>query len=89
MLGVLQEEGELKTEYFRYVGLGHDIIDTLNLLERDGYISVRRPNGKLRMHKLTDLGMQYLEQVAKIYMTPQEQQKEEREQRERQREQND
>ena len=67
VLGVLEEEGELKTQYFRHVGLGHDIIDTLNILERDGYIKVRRPNGKLRLHSLTDKAKEYLQQVEKIY----------------------
>ena len=67
VLGVLEEEGELKTQYFRHVGLGHDIIDTLNMLERDGYIKVRRPNGKLRLHSLTDKAKEYLQQVEKIY----------------------
>lgn len=66
-LGVLAEEGELKTQYLRHVGLGYDIIDTLNILERDGYIKVRRPNGKLRLHSLTDKAKEYLEQVEAIY----------------------
>lgn len=67
VLGVLEEEGELKTQYLRHVGLGYDIIDTLNILERDGYIKVRRPNGKLRLHSLTDKAKEYLEQVEAIY----------------------
>lgn len=83
VLGVLDEEGETKTQYLRHMGLGYDIIDTLNNLERDGYIRVRRPNDKLRLHSLTDLGKEYLQQVTMIYMTPQDQQREEREQRER------
>lgn len=90
VLAVLQEEGECKTSYLRHVGLGYDIIDTLKILERDGYINVRRPNEKLRLHSLTDLGKEYLEQVRMIHMTPQDQQREEREQKERKdREQND
>lgn len=67
VLGVLEEEGECKTNYLRHIGLGYDIIETLNILERDGYITVRRPNGKLRLHKLTDLGKEYLQQVKEIY----------------------
>jgi len=82
-LGLLQEEGECKTEYLRHLGVGYDIIDVLNRLERDGYINIKRPTRKLRLHSLTNIGKEYLEQVTAIYMTPQEQQKEEREQRER------
>lgn len=90
VLATLAEEGEVKTQYLRHIGLGYDIIDTLDNLERDGYINVRRPNGKLRMHSITDKAREYLAQIETIYMTPQDQQKEEREQRERKdREQND
>lgn len=67
VLGVLDEEGEIKTQYLRHIGLGYDIIDTLDILERDGYIRVRRPNGKLRLHSLTDKAREYLQQVEKIY----------------------
>lgn len=67
VLGVLEEEGECKTNYLRHIGLGYDIIETLNILERDGFITVKRPNGKLRLHKLTDLGKEYLQQVKEIY----------------------
>lgn len=67
VLGVLEEEGECKTNYLRHIGLGYDIIDTLDRLERDGYIAVKRPNGKLRLHSLTDLGRDYLQQVKEIY----------------------
>lgn len=67
VLGVLEEEGEIKTSYLRLIGLGHDIVDTLNILERDGYIKVRRPNGKIRLHSLTDLAREYLEQVEMVY----------------------
>ena len=89
LLAILQEEGECKTQYLRHIGMSYDIIEVLNTLEERGYIKIRKPSHKLRLHSLTDLGREYLEQVAKIYMTPQEQQKEEREQRERNREQND
>lgn len=67
VLGVLEEEGECKTNYLRHIGLGYDIINTLDILERDGYIAIKRPNGKLRMHSLTDLGRDYLKQVKEIY----------------------
>ena len=88
-LAILDAEGECKTQYLREIGLGYDIVDTLNILEKRGLIRVRRPNGKLRLHSLTDLGKEYLQQVMIIYMTPQDQQKEEREQKDRQKERND
>jgi DNA-binding PadR family transcriptional regulator len=68
ILSLLQEEGECKTEYLRHLGVGYDIIDTLNNLERDGYVNIRRPTRKLRMHSLTDLGKEYLQQVEDIYV---------------------
>lgn len=83
VLAILQAEGECKTQYLREVGSGYDIIDTLNILEKRDLVRVRRPNNKLRLHSLTDLGKEYLQQVTLIYMTPQEQKREEREQRER------
>ena len=67
VLGVLEEEGECKTNYLRHIGLGYDIIETLNILEREGFIKVKKPNGKLRLHSLTDLGKEYLQQVKEIY----------------------
>jgi DNA-binding PadR family transcriptional regulator len=67
ILGVLEEEGETKTSYLRLIGLGRDIVDTLNNLERDNYIKVRRPNGKIRLHSLTDLAREYLHEVERIY----------------------
>jgi DNA-binding PadR family transcriptional regulator len=70
VLGTLEAEGETKTQYLRHVGLGYDIIDTLNKLEKDGYIKIRRPNNKLRLHSLTDLGREYLQQVEGIYDKP-------------------
>jgi DNA-binding MarR family transcriptional regulator len=67
ILGALEEEGEVKTSYLRHIGLGYDIIDALDLLERKGLIKVTRPNGKLRLHSLTELGKEYLQQVKEIY----------------------
>lgn len=67
VLGVLEEDGEVKTSYLRHIGLGYDIIDTLESLELKGFIKVKRPNGKLRLHSLTDLGKEYLQQVKEIY----------------------
>lgn len=69
VLAILEAEGECKTQYLREVGSGYDIIDTLNILEERGLIKVRRPNRKLRLHSLTDLAKDYLEQVALIYDT--------------------
>ena len=68
LLAILQEEGECKTQYLREIGSGYDIIDTLDILEKRGLITVRRPNGKLRMHSLTDLAREYLQQVEDIYV---------------------
>lgn len=67
ILGVLEEEGEVKTQYLRHIGLAYDIIDTLHTLERDELIKVRRPDGKMRLYSLTDLGKDYLQQVKEIY----------------------
>jgi DNA-binding PadR family transcriptional regulator len=67
-LAILQAEGECKTIYLREIGSGHDIVGTLNSLEELGLIRVRRPNGKLRLHSLTDLGKEYLQQVEDIYV---------------------
>jgi predicted transcriptional regulator len=67
VLGVLQEEGECKTQYLRILGLGYDIIETLNKLEKEGYIQIKKPNYSLRLHSLTDLGREYIQQVEEIY----------------------
>lgn len=67
VLGVLEEEGECKTSYLRHIGLGYDIIDTLDKLELKGFINVKKVNGRLRLHSLTDLGREYLQQVKEIY----------------------
>jgi len=67
-LAILQAEGECKTMYLREIGSGYDIIDTLNVLEKQGLVKVRRPNGKLRLHSLTDLAREYLQQVEDIYV---------------------
>jgi DNA-binding MarR family transcriptional regulator len=67
ILGALEEEGECKTEYLRHIGLGYDIIDSLDRLEGKGLINIRRLNRKIRLHSLTDLGKEYLQQVKEIY----------------------
>ena len=67
MLGILEEEGECKTEYIRRMAMSYEIIDLLNSLADKGYIQIKKPNHKLRLHSLTDLGREYLEQVRKIY----------------------
>lgn len=67
MLGVLEEDGEVKMSYLRHIGLGYDIKDTLRILEAKGFVKLRRPNDTLRMYSLTDLGMEYLQQVKEIY----------------------
>jgi DNA-binding MarR family transcriptional regulator len=68
VLAILQAEGECKTQYFREIGSGYHIVDTLNSLEKRGLIRVRRPDGKLRLHSLTDLAREYLQQVEDIYV---------------------
>lgn len=67
LLGILQEEGECKTEYIRRVAMSYEIIGLLNSLANKGFIQIKKPNHKLRLHSLTDLGREYLEQVEKIY----------------------
>ena len=36
-------------------------------IERRAYIKIKRPNYSLRLHSLTDLGREYLQQVHLIY----------------------
>lgn len=68
LLAILQEEGECKTQYLRHIGMSYDIIEVLNTLEQKGYIQIKRPSHKLRLHSLTDLGREYLQQVEDIYV---------------------
>lgn len=66
-MGALQEEGECKTQHLRNIGMGQDVNDVLVLLIKNGYVQVRKPNLKLFMYSLTDLGREYIEQVEAIY----------------------
>lgn len=67
ILGVLEEDGEVKMSYLRHIGVGYDIKDTLRTLEKKELIKLRRPNKTLRMYSLTDLGKEYLQQVKELY----------------------
>jgi predicted transcriptional regulator len=67
VLGALQEEGECKTQHLRNIGMGQDVNDVLHKLIKDGYAQVRKPNKKLFMYSLTELGREYIEQVERIY----------------------
>ena len=67
LLGVLEEDGEVKMSYLRHIGLGYDIKDTLHALKEKGFVQLRRPNQTLRMYSLTDLGKEYLQQVKELY----------------------
>ena len=67
MLGVLEEDGEVKMSYLRHIGLGYDIKDTLHMLEAKGFVKLRRPDDKMKLVKLTDYGREYVQQVKELY----------------------
>ncbi len=67
IIGVLGDEGEVKLSYLRHIGLNYDIRALIKSLVDKGLVSMRRPDDKMKLVKLTDYGREYLEQVKEIY----------------------
>jgi predicted transcriptional regulator len=65
--GVLGDEGEVKLSYLRHIGLNYDIRALMKSLTDKGLVSMRRPDDKMKLVKLTDYGREYLEQVKGLY----------------------
>jgi predicted transcriptional regulator len=67
IIGVLGDEGEVKLSYLRHIGLNYDIRALIKSLVDKGLVSMRRPDDKMKLVKLTDYGREYLEQVKELY----------------------
>jgi len=67
VLGILDEDGEVKMSYLRHIGLNYDIRALIKSLMDKGLVSMRRPDDKMKLVKLTDYGREYLEQVKGLY----------------------
>jgi len=67
IIGVLGDEGEVKLSYLRHVGLNYDLRALMKSLTDKGLVSMRRPDDKMKLVKLTDYGREYLEQVKCLY----------------------
>ena len=67
IIGVLGDEGEVKLSYLRHVGLNYDLRALMKSLTDKGLVSMRRPDDKMKLVKLTDYGREYLEQVKGLY----------------------
>jgi len=67
IIGVLGDEGEVKLSYLRHIGLNYDIRALIKSLMDKGLVSMRRPDDKMKLVKLTDYGREYLEQVKGLY----------------------
>jgi DNA-binding MarR family transcriptional regulator len=70
VLGVLDEEGEVKMAYLRHIGIKYDLRSIVQSLLDMGLISVRHPDDKMKLVKLTDYGREYVQQVKDIYVKP-------------------
>ena len=67
IIGVLGDDGEVKLSYLRHIGLNYDIRALIKSLMDKGLVSMRRPDDKMKLVKLTDYGREYLEQVKGLY----------------------
>jgi len=67
VLGILDEEGEVKMSYLRHIGIKYDVRSVVRCLVEKGLVSMRRPDDKMKLVKLTDYGREYLEQVKGLY----------------------
>ena len=67
ILGVLEEDGECKMAYLRHMGIDYDIRTVLKSLLDKGLVSMRRPDDKIKLVKLTDYGREYIQQVKELY----------------------
>jgi DNA-binding MarR family transcriptional regulator len=67
VLGVLDEEGEVKMAYLRHIGIEYDIRSIVKGLIDKGLISMRHPDERTKLVKLTDHGRGYAQQVKELY----------------------
>jgi DNA-binding MarR family transcriptional regulator len=67
VLGVLSEEGEVKMSYLRHIGIEYDIRSIVKGLIDKGLISMRHPNERTKLVKLTPQGHEYIQQVKELY----------------------
>jgi len=67
VLGVLDEDGEVKMSYLRHIGIKYDVRSIVEGLIAKGLVSVRYPDDKMKLVKLTDYGHEYLKQVEELY----------------------
>jgi DNA-binding MarR family transcriptional regulator len=67
VLGILDEEGEVKMSYLRHIGIKYDVRSVVRGLVDKGLVSVRHPDDKMKLVKLTDYGREYVQQVKELY----------------------
>jgi DNA-binding MarR family transcriptional regulator len=67
VLGVLAEDGEVKMAYLRHIGIKYDVRSVVKGLIDKGLVSVRYPDDKMKLVKLTDYGREYVQQVKELY----------------------
>ena len=67
MLGILDEDGEVKMSYLRHIGIKYDVRSVVRGLIDKGLVSVRHPDDKMKLVKLTDYGREYVQQVKELY----------------------
>jgi predicted transcriptional regulator len=67
VLGILDEEGEVKMSYLRHIGIKYDVRSVIRGLVDKGLVSVRYPDDKMKLVKLTDYGREYVQQVKELY----------------------
>ena len=67
VLGILDEEGEVKMSYLRHIGIKYDVRSVVRGLLDKGLVSVRHPDDKMKLVKLTDYGKEYTQQVKELY----------------------
>jgi DNA-binding MarR family transcriptional regulator len=67
VLGVLDDEGEVKMAYLRHIGIKYDVRSIVQSLLDMGLISARYPDNKMKLVKLTDHGREYVQQVKELY----------------------
>ena len=67
VLGILDEDGEVKMSYLRHIGIKYDVRSIVRCLIEKGLVSVRYPDNKMKLVKLTDYGREYVQQVKELY----------------------
>ena len=67
VLGILDEEGEVKMSYLRHIGIKYDVRSVVRGLVDKGLVSVRHPDDKMKLVNLTDYGREYVQQVKGLY----------------------